>query len=413
MSVERPVDRAMELASAARDDPASVDLSTLAPLLDPDAPEEARRYAIRAFRRADWVDSPDLDEFVASLRAGLDAEDALLRNAALQALADVAAVDVEPVRPAVDDAIARFDDDQELVRSSVTDLLRHVGREDPSALTPAVPRLLELLDATDPHRRRDAVYCLGHLAREDVGPLVPHVDRFVDVYATERAECEVDAGAPQSPLDADRLRESAANEAARRRDVRTVAGVVLVAVAEDDPLALDDHVDDVAAFLDAPDPQIQGVAVDVLEAVGREHAPLVEAHVPALAATLGDAPSVTEKAVRALTSLGQSRPAAVAEAVEPRVDAVVQLLDRDDPEVRALAAGVLTYLAEESPGAVEPALDRVRSLLGDDDAIVRGNAVWTLGFVDDQAAREELVEVRDADPDPDVRRAAENALELR
>lgn len=408
MTTESPADRARQLADEARSNPDAIDLDEVAALLDADS-SDARRYGIEAFRATLSADPPDAAAHVPALRDLLDDDDSLVRNGAMAALAELVVTDHESVRPAVEDAVALLDDEQDIVRSTALDFLYKLGREEPKAVGGAVPKLLTALEVDDLHQQSVAVLCLGHVARSNTEPLVPAVDRFVDLFVEEREQSVgPDSRQGMDPGDVSKLRELSRNAAQRDRDVRMAAGEVVVAVARFEPSALRSRVPDLARHLDAANPEIRGVVIDVFGAVGREHPDAIEEHLSAIADDLYT-DGIRERAARALAAVSQSAPDDVAAVTEHEVDAVTRLLDHEAPAVRGTAAGLLSFVAEESPDAVD--VEAVRPLLDDEHASVRGNAVWTVGFAGDDDDRERLARLAESDPDEDVRAAAESALD--
>lgn len=408
MTTDAPRERAIELSEAARASPGDVDRSAVLELLAADD-ADARRYAIQAFRAADWPAS-ELSAVVTRLESSLDDDDAMLRNSALQALTDVAARDVELVESVVEDPATLLEDESDLVQSSAVELLFFVAKADPDAVVDAVPNLIERFDPETLAGRRGPLFCLAAVARERPDPFVDHVDVFVDAFLTTGDEPTVDTGAIENPVDRERISDAFSNAGKQRRTHRTVAGDVVVNVAQSSPAAVRHRLDDIAAVADDADPQIQGVVVDVFGALAVDHPEAVIDHLPTLAARLADPPSVRRRAVQALAALSQSRPEPVVEAIEPYAAELVGALDAEEPTVRSAGAGLLSYLAERDPEAASPAREPARMLLDDDHAFVRGNAVWLLGAVGDASDRERLAELRDSDPDPDVREAATTVL---
>lgn len=74
-----------------------------------------------------------------------------------------------------------------------------------------------------------------------------------------------------------------------------------------------------------------------------------------------------------------------------RVDAAVSLVARliDDPEEDVRKMALVTAARLGAPAFVEP----IRRRLGDGSAEVRHLAIWALGFIDDEAAEEELLDL--------------------
>jgi hypothetical protein len=119
------------------------------------------------------------------------------------------------------------------------------------------------------------------------------------------------------------------------------------------------------------------------------------ASVPVLAAGLEDADACVRRASARL--LGATRhPNAVA--------ALLSGLQSANPTTRQLAAVGLGYA--DQPDTVEPLL----RVLSDGDASVRAAAAWALGRIEDRRAVAPLTRLLLDDANPDVRRAAAEAL---
>jgi HEAT repeat protein len=120
------------------------------------------------------------------------------------------------------------------------------------------------------------------------------------------------------------------------------------------------------------------------------------AALPLLVAGLEDpAPEVQAAALRGLANLGDP---SAGESVAAR-------LDTGDRDLRREAALALQALA------TPPLVGRLLQALSDPDAEIRLAAVRTLERLGPDAPGEALSRVRDSDPDPGVRRAAERALD--
>jgi len=415
MSELGPADRARDLADLAREEPSSVDPEELAALLDADA-ADARWYALQALRTAAGVGAIDLSTFVGDLRGALADPDARVRSTAAMAIGDVAARDPTAVADHVEPMTDLLSGDDELVRTAVTDYLYRLADAaddpdsgvDPAALEVAVADLRGLLE--DPAQRENAVLALGPIADRYAGRLTGDVDAFREVFlAASDGPGGVDIDGSATHQTREHIQDSTANAKVKRRAIRNAAGRALVAVAREDPTAVVESLPALADALEDPNPDARSFALEAFEAAAAGHADAVSQHLDRIAARLEDGTGVREHATLALAAVSQSDPDAVVEAVGPYHDAVVDLLGHQSPAVRGAAVGLLSYLAEESPGSVDPG--PVRPLLDDDEAYVRGNAAWVLGYLEDEEARAAIAERAADDPDPEVRSAAEAALD--
>jgi len=415
MSEAGPTDRARDLADLAREDPSAVDADELTSLLEADS-ADARWYALQAIRSAGATGTIDLSSFVDDLFDAIDDPDSRVQTTAAMAIGDFADRDPGTVSDGIPEMTALLASDEELLRTAVTDYLIRVANAAgdpestvaPETLEPAVSDLRALLD--DPAQRENAVRALGAVADQYAHRLTDDVADFCEVFvAASEGPSGVDMDRSVAQSTREHVQDSTAKAKINQRAVRNAAGESLVAIAREDPTAVTDRLSALADVLDDPNPDARSYVLEVCEAVASAEADAVTPHLDAVAPRLEDGPGVREHAVLALTALSQSDPDAVVDAIEPYHDAVVDLLGHGAPAVRGAAVGLLSYVAEASPDAVDP--EPVRPLLHDDTAYVRGNAVWVLGYLRDETARDDIQERAESDPDPEVRSAAEAALD--
>jgi hypothetical protein len=98
--------------------------------------------------------------------------------------------------------------------------------------------------------------------------------------------------------------------------------------------------------------------------------------------------------------------------VRPSVSRVIELLDDDDEKVRYNATSILARVAKEYPENVEPAVPSLIEALAEDFAYSRANACWALGYLEVDTAVDALKERRETDPDEEVRKVAEQAIQM-
>ncbi|MFC4246425.1 HEAT repeat domain-containing protein [Natribaculum luteum] len=135
-------------------------------------------------------------------------------------------------------------------------------------------------------------------------------------------------------------------------------------------------------------------------------APSVEAIVEFAQGQTSEPGPETTHALRCLSHVAEGRP----DAVVGHVDAIVEVLETDDPSVREHAVCTLAHVAASSAVAVRPARSHLQEHLADDHAPVRRNACLALGRGQIVEARDRLAAVAADDPDPDVRQQASWAL---
>jgi HEAT repeat protein len=401
-------DRAKELAATAGENPTAVDGETVLELLQAED-DETRQYAGRAFRAGEFDESVR-QRAVAPLTDALDASDPLVRNVALTGLTKIAHQEPAAVSDAAGAVRALLDDEQELVRDAALECLTVLARSHPEAVEPVVPTLLDRFEPTEMATSYDVLFCLATVARASPERFASSVEQFFEAFATAGERPGMDTTQIENPMDAERADQVAQRASERRRRYCTVAGDVVVGVAHADPESVLPILDDIAAFADNPDPQIRGVVLDVFAALADPAPDAVVAHLPSITESLTAGSSTTERAITALGALVQERPVEVTDAMEPHAADIAERLDSDDREVRSLAAGLLSYLAETSPDAVAPHAPAVRERLADPYPPTRGNAVWVLAELGEAEDLDRVATLREDDPSEEVRAAAREAL---
>ncbi|MFB6202193.1 MAG: HEAT repeat domain-containing protein [Halorhabdus sp.] len=312
-------------------------------LTDPD--QEVRAGASNAF--AERLPGSSVAETASTLAELLDDEYPLVRWNALEALVRAARVDPETCQSFVGDVAPFLDADSEQVRLHATRFLAVVATARPDAVAPAVDRLSDVL-------RTDADVTVG-------------------------VEPEMRGHESVSPSRIEQLQEGVVG---RRRDLRQTAGHAIYAVAEEQPSAVEDEIEQLLTLLDDPDPQVRHVVLAVLFAVGDRYAKRIAGHVETIAARFDDdqeSRMVRAAASQALAAVGTGQPESVASAVVDRVDVVTELLDHEEPSVRASAASLLALVAATDEDAIDPAREELRRLTDDDVAFVREAATDALG----------------------------------
>jgi len=410
-----PADRAMELADRARENPGAVDPEQLRELLDDDS-SRARWYAIQALRTAASSGTVDLSTFVDQFVRELDGDESRVRGSAASALADVAARTPTAAVDAVDEMASLLETDEGLSRTTAADFFHQLAEAShdpdsdvgPEVVEPAISGLRSLLE--DSTQRGTAIQILGAVADRYGDRIVADTETFLEAFGEQAGNgIEMNTRNVDNRGAKEKLRELNDTAKTRERGIRIAAGEALVGIARADPDRLRSEIPRLAEYVDGPTTAVRSITLELFEVVGAEHPETVEPYLDDIGERLEDGDGVRERAVLALTAVSQSNPEGVAGAVEPHHDALVDLLDHPVPTVRGAAVGLLSYLAEESPETVAPG--RIRPMLDDEHAYVRGNAVWTLGYLGDEAATERIRELVESDPDPDVRSAADAALD--
>ena len=88
----------------------------------------------------------------------------------------------------------------------------------------------------------------------------------------------------------------------------------------------------------------------------------------------------------------------------------IEPLDDDDEKYRYNATSILARVAKAYPEDAEAAIDPLIKALDDDFSWTRSNACWALGYLEAEQVLERLRELKQDDPENEVRDAAEFAV---
>ncbi len=268
------------------------------------------------------------DEDLATIRSVLTADEANERQRGTRTCRMVADENPEAIGPLVDDLAALLDDESAAVAQQAGNALLSLAAEHPGELTDVVPAIVGLTK-----HDVNAIQWLG--ARIFAAVVVEHpeagassVDRLFPALYDHPGSFEPSEGVNMVENQETRetmVRHEQEEYRMKLQTLGTLANAI-VAVAEAEPPALFDHVDDLRDLLDHDDAPIVGAAVDALAAVAR----------------------------------------ADADVAAPAFDDLVDLLDHDDQRVRARAVRALGFLGDER--AVEP-LRELAASEDDEDAV--------------------------------------------
>jgi len=287
----------------------------------------------------------------------------------------------EPVLDASDALADLLTDGYPIVRWNALEALVEAARTDPAACAEYVGDVRSFLEADADHVRTHAVRFLGVVSMERPDAVAPATDRLLEVLdSSADVEVPVDATARRrAPGMGSRVDDMADEGRKRLRDARQAAGHAIYEVAVANPGAVRPAVGDLCDLLADPDPQIREVVLDILVALAEDDPDPIAEHVDRVADRLDDdATMVRAAACQALTGVSPAAPDAVASAALDATDALGDLLDHESPAVRASAASLLALAAEREPDAVVGVSDRLRELRGDDVAFVREAAADAL-----------------------------------
>lgn len=286
----------------------------------------------------------DIDD--ETLRSALESSNPLVRQRGLQTCRTLVETDVDHVRPVLDE-IASLAADKSSVALPATGVLNAVVEDEPDALE-ADGRLDGLVDAAGSeivNVQLNAATAFKKLAMERPDLIAPHVEGVLE--AVRDTEPDPTPSDYSEVIDDEETRQTIyEHESAERQ--RRVAGRrtlvnVAVAVAESEPAATSDALDDaerVAALFDDEDAIVAGAAVDFLGELAAEEPTAVAPVRDRLLGCLDhDAVVVRVRTVRALGHLGD-------DAAVPKLRELAET--ESDEEIRALASDTADFLADAS-----------------------------------------------------------------
>ena len=276
-----------------------------------------------------------------------DADRGQVRDEALTCLIHVAHDDPDRVAEVNEAVIDRLDDEFPVAGSTATAVLSSIARDRPDAVRPALPDLVRKLDEHPPLTGYRAARALTPLLEYDPEGFVPEADYLLDVLV-DPPEVWAPSSEELQELPADEReklqnvlesrRDEIAKDTARAKGIREFAANALVEVADREPEAVADRLDELAPAL-SNDPAIARAAtIDVIANVAQSNPEAAEPTVDALVDRLDDdAEFVRSHAVRALGF------AEATEAVEPLRELAETT---DDEDLAELAAETADWLAD-------------------------------------------------------------------
>ena len=286
----------------------------------------------------------DIDD--ETLRSALESSNPLVRQRGLQTCRTLVETDVDHVRPVLDE-IASLAADKSSVALPATGVLNAVVEDEPDALE-ADGRLDGLVDAAGSeivNVQLNAATAFKKLAMERPDLIAPHVEGVIE--AVRDTEPDPAPSDYSEVIDDEETRQTIhEHESAERQ--RRVAGRrtlvnVAVAVAESEPAATSDALDDaerVTALFDDEDAIVAGAAVDFFgELAAEEPAAVAPVRDPLIDCLEHDAIVVRVRAVRALGHLGD-------DAAVPKLRELAET--ESEEEIRALASDTADFLADAS-----------------------------------------------------------------
>ncbi|RQG94238.1 HEAT repeat domain-containing protein [Natrarchaeobius chitinivorans] len=274
----------------------------------------------------------------------LDADDGYVRHTALRTLALVASENPDQVLPVVETVRSRVDDSYAVASSTAMVILSFVGETNPAEVRPVVPEIVDRLDNPSPGYRFRAASALVPLADPSPEVVVDYADDLADLLVDTPVVSSIRNDAlEEENLNPGRIKTM---EKARSRDrgrsiaYREILAHLLVCVADADPAAIVDRLDDVAEELPESKQPVRQALVEVFRHVAESNDVDVSVPIDPLQDLLeDDDPTVQARAVRTL---------GFAEATET-IPALRALAERDGNEtVSELARETADWLAQRT-----------------------------------------------------------------
>lgn len=147
---------------------------------------------------------------------------------------------------------------------------------------------------------------------------------------------------------------------------------------------------------------------DGLTLVGRISADELAGHLLSIAA----ADSTLTPVLDSMVKSGRAEDAGLLLCSENQPEAILPILMSQEFSVRMGALVAMEEALIHDPRVFDPIIEQLTSLLSQDEAGLRGDTADLLGKIGNPAAIPALQKVAAEDPDPDVREAAQEALEL-
>lgn len=272
------------------------------------------------------------------IRAALESERSLVRQRGAHVCVALAEGDPAEIRPFVEALGAALHDDNAGVVQTAASALQSLVDDDASALADIVDDIALLTGAPLPDLRLAGAELLAGVARSRPADCAPVVGDLLDRLGEPRATADTDSfsahAANRETKEAIQQRDREGREYGRR--ARQLLSNVVVAVAEERPAVVGDHVETLGELAATDDEIVRGAALDALHAGAQESPdtvrPVAETAVSALDA---DASVVRARAIRLLGVIGEE---GYVEALE-----AVAATDEDD-EIAAFAAETAAFL---------------------------------------------------------------------
>ena len=285
---------------------------------------------------------------------------------------------------------------------------------DPEACLAAIPVLTTHLEAPDPGVKAEALSALSDIADEYPEQVTPASENVLRLLSPDSdSELLADAISIVAAIadhDPSAVVDAAPKLAALLQDggpADATAITALQRIAAAYPDAVVPITPQLLTYIEDSDDAHRIGAIAVLGTLSKEYPHIAEETIP-MAIELLDAEyyKLRANAAGLLADLADEFPT----DVRPVVPKAIELLADDDEKARYNATSILARVAKSHPEDVEAAIEPLITALDDDFSWTRSNACWALGYLEAEQALQRLQELRQDDPEKEVRDAAEFAV---
>jgi hypothetical protein len=282
------------------------------------------------------VTMEDVNE--AEVLAALTSSKPLVEQRGVEVCETLAEADIDAVRPFLDEIGSLLTEDNVAIMLRAIEVLKTVAEDEPTAIEPVLPDLVSIIDSDLAGVQLEGVAVLGMLVVDRPDLCSPYAHRLTGALRATELEPETNfGGVVDDRVTRRTIEEHEREERQRRISARQRLINVVVAIAEAEPRAMVEEVDELVALLD-DDPNVTGGAIDALCAVAEVEPDAVAPVSDRLVACLDhDSEAVRAHAIRALGHAGD-------DAAASDLRAVAETDPNED--VRSIAAETADFLEE-------------------------------------------------------------------
>lgn len=289
-----------------------------------------------------------------------------------------------------------------------------IAESDPDRCLSLIPVLATQLGASEPSVQAEALSVLSHIADEHPEQVTPVAEDVIAVLTlTTDSEPLADAisiVAATADHDPSAVVDAAPKLAALLQDGSPADATAITAlqrIAASYPDAVAPITPQLLRYIEDGDDTQRIGALAVLGVLSKDYPHVAEDTIPTAIELLDAAHyKLRANAAGLLADLADEYPTDIQSAVPQATD----LLHDDDEKARYNATSILARVAKAHPDAVGEATEPLIDVLDDDFSWTRSNACWALGYIEAKHAVERLEDLKQYDPEKEVRNAAAFAV---